>query len=370
MKKKLFLGLALVLVSTANAMFTHEFRDFNSNMRRNFGREMGGMNRALEAAAKVPSRSLIQGGPSHRPIFKYESDKDKLATAEKLIGDYLKRSHDNALTKQEQKHILSILGNKTQCPPGNYRETCGQCSCTETETTCQCLTDKGELKKTSHSRNLKPYQYLENINGSLKAQTYKVSNMGHYKSIPSDMSVNQKFTLKSAYGRPFDSWSLSVEEGKQHITVKDRTIIANKAGRAVVKLTGRIGDKTLEATKVITVAEGRREHHTKCTEHFNNMDSHNCPRICKNMGKVFHRIKRGLYRETGNAYYDRLYKGKNVAYCYCCDKVKKYRRVTTVKPKLIPHKKHHKATRHKASETEAEAEKLKALIKQYKKTYR
>ena len=191
----------------------------------------------------------------HKHMASTDINEEKIKQADALIKQYLKMSDNNSLTEAEREHVMMILGRRTVCPRGQYLKTCGQISCTETEVICQCLNNKGELKQASASASLKPYQQLVNVNGKLKVETINVAKTGHYANIPTHIRMGKTFTLKQAFGRPFDSWKISVESGKQHLTVlpHTNTLAAHTPGKAVITLTGTIGEKILKATKVIIV---------------------------------------------------------------------------------------------------------------------
>lgn len=151
MKKIVILGVALLTISTVNAMYFRENKNVNKTQRQFYNR-------------KGRERRLNDKPPIHT-----KTNEGRLKQADRLVARYLKINHHDSLTKSQEQHVLNVLGKKTICPPGPYQKTCGQISCTDTEVTCQCLTHKGTIKKTSHSVNLKPHQKLINNNGSLKA---------------------------------------------------------------------------------------------------------------------------------------------------------------------------------------------------------
>lgn len=99
----------------------------------------------------------------------HEEHMQKLKIMISLLKKYVHLGHQKSLSHSVSKNVISSIGRRHQCPRGSYKKTCGMCSCTDSEMTCYCLSEKGSLRKSTVRTNLKKDEMIAvNKNGILE----------------------------------------------------------------------------------------------------------------------------------------------------------------------------------------------------------
>lgn len=123
---------------------------------------------------KVHDQAMDKLNQMQLLLAHYQTSQEKLEEAQGMIEQYMKK--DGHLDAHEKQDVIQVLGERFNCPRGSYQKDCGLCSCTNTEITCYCFTDKGTLRKSTQRANLKKGETLVSKDGILTRVSLKESN--------------------------------------------------------------------------------------------------------------------------------------------------------------------------------------------------